>query len=435
MEQNISQEDQQKVEPKVIDTSFSNNENKNMKMFLTGLVIIVVVALVISAVVGVYRVYAKAATDNFSLVTAKVLRLPIMKVNGVSVLYSNYADDMGAIQKLVAFDQASQGNTAGLTQEQMSDQVLWRLANNVLVKEAAAKYGVKVEIKDVEDLKANLLTQFKDESEIEKEIQQRYGWTYTQYEEKVIKNFILQQKIADKIQGDQKAREDIRNKALVVLNEIKEGKDFSEEAKIYGEDGTKDSGGDLGWFGKGDMVPEFENAVYALNAGESTQDLIETQYGYHIIKVEEVLPGKTLALKDAKDRISEILSIEKQKQGYDDWMKELKKSAFIEVRLFEEPDKNKDIASRDLGKNKSGNRMKEKKAVDSGADSRQQALQEKWEEMYKSVEKSKGGSVEKKESGLESLEEKLKHIKKLRDQNKISEQEYQEGKEKLLNRL
>ncbi len=290
MEQNTPQEEQK------------NDENKNMKMFATGLVSILAVALVGSALIGIYRVYAKADTNNFSLVVAKALRLPVMKVNGQSVLFSNYAEDMRAIQKLVAFDKANNGNSASLTSEQMSDQVLWRLANNILVKEAAAKYGVKVETKDVEDLKANLLKQFKDEAEIEKEIQQRYGWTYAQYEEKVIKNFVLQQKIGDKIQGDQKAREEIRNKALSILNDIKAGKDFSEEAKKYGEDGTKSNGGDLGWFGKGDMVPEFENAVYALKVGEITQDLVETEYGYHIIKLDE---RKTEKTKDAKGKTVE----------------------------------------------------------------------------------------------------------------------------------
>ena len=295
MEQITPQEEQQNLAPEVS----SSNENKNMKMFVIGLAAIVGVALVVSLVTGIYRVYAKASTDNFSLVVAKALRLPVMKVNGESVLYSNYADDMRAIQKLVDFDKTNQGNAASLTPEQMSDQVLWRLANNVLVREAAAKYDVKIETKDVEDLKANLLKQFKDEAEIEKEIQQRYGWSYAQYEEKVIKNFVLQQKIADKIQGDQKAREEIRNKALAVLNEIKAGKDFSEQAKIYGEDGTKTNGGDLGWFGKGDMVPEFENVVYALKVGEMTQDLVETQYGYHIIKLDE---RKTEKTKDAKGK-------------------------------------------------------------------------------------------------------------------------------------
>ncbi len=270
-----------------------------MKMFVYGLVGILVLAIVGSASVGVYRVYAKADTDKFTLAVAKILRLPIMKVNGERVLYSDYADDLKAIHVLVAYDKTTGGQNGAstLTEEQMSDQVLWRLTNSILVKNAAAKYGVTVEQKDIDDLTANLLKQFKDTSEIEKEIETRYGWTFAQYQEKVIKNYILQQKITDKIQTDATAREAIRSKAAQVLADIKGGKDFATEAKIYGEDGTKDNGGDLGWFGKGDMVPEFEKAVFALKPGEITQDLVETQYGYHIIKLEEI---KTDKAKDPK---------------------------------------------------------------------------------------------------------------------------------------
>lgn len=276
------------------------DEQKNLKMFAYGLAGILVVALVGSAAFGIYRVYAKADTSGYGATIAKVMRLPAMKVNGQTILFSEYSDDIKAIEKLVAFDKANGGANAALTDEQMSDQVLWRLANNVLVKEAAGKFGVKVENQDVEALKANLLAQFKDLNEVEKQVQSRYGWTYAQYEEKVIKNYILQQKIAEKIQTDQSAREDSRNRATAILNEIKAGKDFAELAKQYGEDGTKETGGDLGWFGKGDMVPEFENAVYALKAGEITQELVETQYGYHVIKLDE---KKSEKVKDEKGKM------------------------------------------------------------------------------------------------------------------------------------
>lgn len=291
MEQNQVQEvkkEETKVTPK--------NETQNMKMFVYGLAGILVLAILGSVGIGVYRVYAKAGTDKFTVTVAKILRLPAMKVNGAPVLYSDYADDLHAIQTLVAFDKTTGGNNASLTPEQMSDQVLWRLANNILIKDAAAKYAVKAEAQDVENIKSNLLKQFKDVSEVDQEIQKRYGWTFAQYEEKVIKNYILQQKISEKITADQSGREEIRNKALTVLNELKAGKDFAALATQYGEDGTKEKGGDLGWFGKGDMVPEFENAVFALKPGEMTKELVETQYGYHIIKLVE---EKTEKVKDA----------------------------------------------------------------------------------------------------------------------------------------
>ncbi|MBC8286732.1 MAG: peptidylprolyl isomerase [Nitrospinae bacterium] len=222
--------------------------------------------------------------------------------------------------------------------------------------------------------------------------------------------------------------------AKKVLSEIRKGGDFAELAKKYSEDVSASDGGDVGFVVRGKMVREFEEAVFNLKQGQISE-IVETEYGYHIIKVDEILAGKTLTFKDAKVRISEILAMEKQKQGYADWMKELKKAAFIEVNLFAEPDKNASNLSKDSDEKKTGRSEKVKTDLNSGAVSRQQSLQKKWEEMYRSVEKSKADSGRKEGSQLESLEDKLKHIKKLRDQNRISEQEYRERKEKLLNRL
>jgi peptidyl-prolyl cis-trans isomerase SurA len=222
--------------------------------------------------------------------------------------------------------------------------------------------------------------------------------------------------------------------AKKVLNEIRKGKDFAELAMEYSEDVSASDGGDVGFVVRGKMVREFEEAVFNLKPGQIS-DIVETEYGYHIIKVEEVVSGKTLTLKDAKERVSRVLAMEKQKQGYEDWMGELKKAAFIEVNLFAEPEKNNSFVSRETNKRKKNNSLKTKKKLSSEVDSRQKNLQKKWEEMYKSVEKSKLESEGKEDSELDSLEEKLKNIKKLRDQDRISEQQYQERKEKLLNRL
>ena len=222
--------------------------------------------------------------------------------------------------------------------------------------------------------------------------------------------------------------------AKKVLSEIRKGSEFSKLAIKYSEDVSASSGGDVGFVKRGKMVREFEEAVFSLKPGQIS-DIVETEYGYHIIKVDEVLPGKTLILKDVKDQIHKILSMQKQKQVYDDWINELKKSAFIEVTLFDEPAKNKSLVSRDFEIEKTNGKDKGKKKLRSKNDSRQQALQKKWEAMYKSVEKSKENSKQDEDSEFGSLEQKLKHIKQLRDQNKISGQEYQKRKEKLLNRL
>ena len=81
----------------------------------------------------------------------------------------------------------------------------------------------------------------------------------------------------------QETKDSIYAFAETILNKINAGEDFALLAKNFSDDGTAPDGGDLGWFGRGDMVIEFEETAFGLTPGQ-VSDIIETQYGYHIIK-------------------------------------------------------------------------------------------------------------------------------------------------------
>jgi peptidyl-prolyl cis-trans isomerase C len=87
--------------------------------------------------------------------------------------------------------------------------------------------------------------------------------------------------------------------AKAVIAELDAGKDFAEVAKEKSTDSNKDDGGDLGWFGKGRMVPEFEDAASKLEKGAYTKTPVKTQFGFHVIKLED----KRIAPPPAFDQV------------------------------------------------------------------------------------------------------------------------------------
>lgn len=95
--------------------------------------------------------------------------------------------------------------------------------------------------------------------------------------------------------------------AKKVIAELKGGADFAELAKKYSTDPGAQSGGDLGFFKKGDMLPEFSDAAFALKPGETTQTPIKTRFGWHVIQTEEVRAAPPPTLDQVRDEIRQTL--------------------------------------------------------------------------------------------------------------------------------
>lgn len=192
-------------------------------------------------------------------------------------------------------------------------------------------------------------------------------------------------------------------KAKNVLGKIRGGAKFKEMAKLYSEDLSGASGGDLGILEKGKMVAEFEEAVFAMKNGE-VSDIVKTPYGLHIIKAIKVYPGNTIPFDEVKKKIERILKSEKGKEGYKKWIADLRQNAYVEKMMF------KSDAAREKAKIKKAKKKKTSKAR---------------------AQVSKNQKAKK----LALAKKKLAYYKKLRDSDKISEEEYQKKKRQLLKAL
>ncbi|MFZ2197563.1 MAG: peptidylprolyl isomerase [Thermodesulfovibrionales bacterium] len=122
------------------------------------------------------------------------------------------------------------------------------------------------------------------------------------------------------------------DEAKKVMERLKKGEKFADVAKAVSIDkGSAINGGDLGYFSKGQMVPEFENAASSMNIGDISSVPVRTQFGYHIIKVTDKKKGSVIEFEKIKDMISQKLTGGKQKEAFDQYIAELKKNYKVEI--------------------------------------------------------------------------------------------------------
>ncbi|UTE78567.1 peptidylprolyl isomerase [Rossellomorea sp. KS-H15a] len=121
--------------------------------------------------------------------------------------------------------------------------------------------------------------------------------------------------------------------AQEVKKKLDDGGDFAELAKEYSTDTSNaDSGGELGYFGKGEMVTEFDDKAFSMKKGEISEP-VKTEFGYHIIKVTGKKEAKEAVLADHKDEIKDILFDQALQTEYGTWLAEKKKEYKIEKTL------------------------------------------------------------------------------------------------------
>ncbi len=127
-------------------------------------------------------------------------------------------------------------------------------------------------------------------------------------------------------------RAEARETIETVLSELEAGESFEALAREYSEDGTAEEGGDLGFFGAGEMVPEFEQAAFNLDVGE-TSGIVETQFGYHIVRITDRREAGTQSFEEARPQIEQFLGQEQQQNAFEEYIESLREEAEVEILL------------------------------------------------------------------------------------------------------
>ena len=131
--------------------------------------------------------------------------------------------------------------------------------------------------------------------------------------------------------ADAAARAQAKTTAEKILKDVKAGKDFAALAKQHSQDpGSAVNGGDLGFFQQGQMVGPFNEVAFSLKPG-ATSDLVETQFGYHIIKVAEKQPERAVPLEEVRPQVEQFLQNQNKESETEAFVKSLRAKGKVEI--------------------------------------------------------------------------------------------------------
>lgn len=258
---------------------------KNPKLIVGVLVGTVLVFLIVMGV----GIYGYNWEDNFTDGVTTVIPYPAAMVNGRVIFYHTYLEQLNIVKKYqVEFKKTDFKSEEGKkVLVQTRKDTMDRVVEDSLVEAQATKLKVTISEKELTDSFNQLITSNGGETSFASVLKQYYGLTSNEFKDEIYKSRLLRQKVAEKFSSDDSLNADAKAKAEEVLAKVKAGEDFATLAKQYSQDTTASNGGDLGFFAKGKMVPEFEAAAFALKVGE-VSGIVKTVYGYHIIKVTEI---------------------------------------------------------------------------------------------------------------------------------------------------
>ncbi len=308
---------------------------------------------------------AAPAAANQEKFDAEKLPKVVALVNKVSIEKGPFARVMNN-----ALASAAGHEIVGDQLKKLEKNVLDQLIATEVLYEAAKEAGIKPEDKDLEKQMGDIKARFKTDEAFNKALASQ-KMTLDELKLEVRKNMTIHNYVESKLvvgvkvseadaqkyyndnkdkfktpemvrarhiilmldpKADEKTRAETRKKMEEIQGKLKGGAKFEDLAEKYSQDGSKAKGGDLGFFPRGSMVKEFEDAVFNMKPGE-VSGIVTTQFGLHLIKFEEKKPAGTSQFSEVKEMVVKGLESDAKREKVAKAIDDLKKKAKIKVNI------------------------------------------------------------------------------------------------------
>lgn len=240
--------------------------------------------------------------------------------------------------------------------------ILHRMIDEILILDAAEKMNVEVPAEEIQEQVDQISQRFPDQESLKNALSQQ-GVTIEDLKDKIRESLVVQ-KVMESItpssptitladikqfyqenperfkrgeevkarhilidvaqDASEEEKKQAREKIEMIREKIKKGEDFAEMAEKHSScPSGKRAGGDLGWFERGNMVPPFEKAAFSLEKGKLS-DIVETNFGFHLIEVLEKREAGTVPLEDVKEDLRAELADQERGEAFMKWVEEKK---------------------------------------------------------------------------------------------------------------
>lgn len=272
----------------------ATDEGQKKEIKLPTVVLSIVVILFIFLGIMAVAIYAFGIESEFVKKTEKSIPFPVAMVGWSPIRFSELNGKVDSVRRFYENqDFSSVGMRVDFSTEDGKKRlkikerdVLAKLIENLIVEKECKKRGIVLTSEMVSQEVDRTMKEYDSGDDLRDNLFRLYGWTVSDFEKNIVRPDMLQEKLMKEIKEKEPSYLEARAKIEKALAEVKGGKNFSEVVKKYSEGGSVKEGGDLGWFGSEEMLPEISKVVFLMDKGK-TSEIIESPLGYHIVRLED----------------------------------------------------------------------------------------------------------------------------------------------------